>query len=188
MSKINKDEAPEAKPQEAEIIEELPASERGPVEELEAALKAEKDRYLRLAAEFDNYRKRITREREGLYCDIRSDTIKQLLPVYDNLSRALDQECADDAFYKGVALTMTQLKDILEKCGVTEIPAVGAPFNPDLHNAVMHVEDPAVGASTVTDEFEKGIHAGRQGHPVLHGEGRELVKSKTTGLTYLGGT
>jgi molecular chaperone GrpE len=160
MSKTKKDEAPEEKPLDAEIIEELPAPEVNPIEELEAALRAEKDKYLRLAAEFDNYRKRITKEREALYGDIRSDTIKQLLPVYDNLARALDQECADDAFYKGVALTMAQLKDILEKCGVTEIPAVGAPFNPDLHNAVMHTEDPALGASTVAEEFEKGFMLG----------------------------
>ena len=158
MSKTNKDEAPEVKPLDAEIVEELPAP--NPAEELETALRAEKERYLRLAAEFDNYRKRVTREREALYCDIRSDTIKQLLPVYDNLARALDQECADEAFYKGVELTMAQLKDILDKCGVTEIEAVGAPFNPDLHNAVMHVEDPGLGTSTVAEEFEKGFMMG----------------------------
>jgi molecular chaperone GrpE len=67
------------------------------------------------------------------------------------------QECSDEAFYKGVEMTMAQLKDILQKCGVTEIPAVGEPFNPDLHNAVIHVEDPAYGASTVAEEFEKGF-------------------------------
>ena len=160
MSKAKKDEAPEEKTLEAEIVEDIPAPEPDPVKELEAALKAEKDKYLRLAAEFDNYRKRVTKEREALYTDIRSDTIRQLLPVYDNLSRALSQECADEAFYKGVEMTMSQLKDILGKCGVTEIPAVGAPFNPDLHNAVMHVEDPALGASTVAEEFEKGFMCG----------------------------
>lgn len=160
MSKAKKDEMPEEKPLEAELVEETPAPETSKNEELETALKAEKDRYLRLAAEFDNYRKRSIKEREALYDDVRSDTIKKLLPVYDNLSRALCQECSDDAFFKGVEMTMTQLKDILQKCGVTEIPAVGEPFNPDLHNAVMHVEDPALGTSTVAEEFEKGFMIG----------------------------
>ncbi|SHI19184.1 molecular chaperone GrpE [Sporobacter termitidis DSM 10068] len=160
MSKAKKDEAPEEIPLEAEIVEETPAPETSKTEELETALKAEKDKYLRLAAEYDNYRKRSIKEREALYDDVRSDTIKKLLPVYDNLARALSQECSDDAFFKGVEMTMAQLKDILEKCGVTEIPAVGEPFNPDVHNAVMHVEDPAFGASTIAEEFEKGFKLG----------------------------
>ena len=160
MSKAKKDAAPEETPLEAQAAQELPTPEANPVEELETALKAEKDKYLRLAAEFDNYRKRVAKEREALYSDIRSETIAKLLPVYDNLSRALNQECADGAFYKGVELTMAQLRDILEKCGVTAIDSVGQPFNPGLHNAVMHVEDPALGPSTVAEEFEKGFMLG----------------------------
>jgi molecular chaperone GrpE len=164
MSKAKKDEAPEEKPLEAEIVQD-PASgevspEVNPAEELETALKAEKDKYLRLAAEYDNYRKRSMKEREALFDEVRSDTIAKLLPVYDNLLRALKQECTDEAFYKGVELTMAQLKEILQKCGVTEIPSVGETFNPDLHNAVMHVEDPSLGASTVAEEFEKGFMLG----------------------------
>lgn len=155
MAKLKKDEIPEEKPLEADIVEEAPGV--SPAEEFEAALKAEKDKYIRLAAEYDNYRKRSMKERESIYNDVRSDTISKLLPVYDNLARALTQECSDESFYKGVEMTMTQLKDILQKCGVTEIPAVGEPFNPDLHNAVIHVEDPAFGASTVAEEFEKGF-------------------------------
>lgn len=155
MAKLKKDEIPEEKPLEADIVEE--AQGVSPAEEFEAALKAEKDKYIRLAAEYDNYRKRSMKERESIYNDVRSDTISKLLPVYDNLARALTQECSDESFYKGVEMTMTQLKDILQKCGVTEIPAVGEPFNPDLHNAVIHVEDPAFGASTVAEEFEKGF-------------------------------
>ena len=158
MSKAKKEEMPEEIPLQAEIVEESP--EISQVSELEMALKAEKERYLRLAAEFDNYRKRSIKEREALYSEIRSDTIVKILPVYDNLARALNQACADDAFYKGVEITMAQLKDILQKCGVSEIPAVGAPFNPDLHNAVIHVEDPAYGTSTVAEEFEKGFTLG----------------------------
>jgi molecular chaperone GrpE len=131
-----------------------------PVEELEAALKAEKDRYLRLAAEYDNYRKRTLKEREAIYSDAQSDTIRELLPIYDNLARALKMECQDAAFYKGIELTMAQLMEIFEKLGVTEIPAVGEPFNPDYHNAVMHVEDPSLGESIVAEEFQKGFKLG----------------------------
>jgi molecular chaperone GrpE len=158
MAKAKKDETPQEKPLEAEIVEEAP--EVSPTDEAEAALKAEKDKYLRLAAEYDNYRKRSIKEREAMYSEIRSDTIVRLLPVYDNLARALSQECSDEAFYKGVEMTMAQLKDILQKCGVTEIPAVGQPFNPDRHNAVMHVEDPALGEAIITEEFEKGFMIG----------------------------
>jgi molecular chaperone GrpE len=157
-TKQKKDETPEEKPLAAEIVEEVPEASR--TNELEAALLAEKEKYLRLAAEYDNYRKRSVKEREAMFGDILSDTIAKLLPVYDNLARALSQECTDEAFYKGVDMTMTQLKEILQKCGVTEIPAVGEPFNPEVHNAIMHIEDPAYGASTVAEEFEKGFTLG----------------------------
>lgn len=158
MAKTKKEEVPKEVPLEAEIVEE--ALEVSPTEELETALKAEKDKYLRLAAEYDNYRKRSIKEREAIYSDVRSDTIVQLLPVYDNLTRALSQECTDEAFYRGVEMTMTQLKNIMQKLGVTEIPAVGEPFDPDRHNAVMHVEDPAFAEATVAEEFEKGFMIG----------------------------
>jgi molecular chaperone GrpE len=159
MAKTKKDDLPEEeKLLTAETAEEAP--EIAPLEELDTALKAEKDKYLRLAAEYDNFRKRSIKEREALYTDIRSDTISQILPVYDNLSRALSQECSDGAFLKGVEMTMTQLKDILQKLGVAEIPAVGEPFNPELHNAIMHVEDPALGEGMVAEEFEKGFMLG----------------------------
>lgn len=149
-------ETPET-PESSEVQETQPVS---PVEELEAALKAEKDKYLRLAAEFDNYRKRTLKVRETIYSDAQSDTIKELLPIYDNLARALKTECQDASFYKGIELTMAQLMEILEKLGVTEIPAAGEPFNPDYHNAVMHVEDPALGESVVVEEFQKGFKMG----------------------------
>ncbi len=158
MAKAKRDETPEEKPLEVEIVAE--STEVSPLDELEMTLKAEKDKYLRLAAEYDNYRKRSIKEREAMYCEACSDTIARVLPVYDNLSRALTQECADEAFYKGIEMTLAQLKDILQKCGVTEIPAVGEPFNPDRHNAVMHVEDPAYGEATISEEFEKGFMIG----------------------------
>lgn len=125
--------------------------------ETEAALKAEKDKYLRLAAEYDNYRRRSQKEKETTYSDGKADTVLQLLPVYDNLSRALKAECSDPNFYKGVEMTMTQLLGIFEKLGVTPIEAEGQPFDPAEHNAVVHVEDEALGENVVVEEFQKGF-------------------------------
>ena len=84
----------------------------------------------------------------------------KLLPVYDNLSRALSQECTDAAFYKGVEMTMTQLRTIFEKMDITEIPAVGEKFDPSVHNAVMHIEDDKYGEGEIVAEFEKGFKMG----------------------------
>ena len=125
--------------------------------ETEAALAAEKDKYLRLAAEYDNYRRRSQKEKETTYSDGKADTVLQLLPVYDNLARALKAECSDPNFYKGVEMTMTQLLGIFEKLGVTPIEAEGQPFDPAEHNAVVHVEDEALGENVVVEEFQKGF-------------------------------
>ena len=92
-------------------------------------LSAEKDKYLRLAAEYDNYRKRSAKEREKIYTEARTDAISKLLPVYDNLERALKMECSDESFYKGVEMIMTQMTETLNSMGVQEIPAVGEPFD-----------------------------------------------------------
>ena len=170
MAKKNHDKSPEVpeenlpNPEEAASASanEEPVSDGAAAEvaELEEALKAEKDKYLRLLAEYDNFRKRSQKEREALFNDVRSDTISKLLPVYDNLARALQQETTDEAFYKGVEMTMTQLKSILEKLGVTEIPAVGEVFDPARHNAVMHIEDESCGENVIVEEFEKGFMLG----------------------------
>ncbi len=125
--------------------------------ETEAALAAEKDKYLRLAAEYDNYRRRSQKEKENTYSDGKADTVLQLLPVYDNLARALKAECSDPNFYKGVEMTMTQLLGIFEKLGVTPIEAEGQPFDPAEHNAVVHVEDESLGENLVVEEFQKGF-------------------------------
>lgn len=127
---------------------------------LEAELAAEKDKYLRLLAEYDNFRKRSLREREALFSDIKSETILKILPVYDNLARALKQNTIDAAFYKGVEMTMNQLVDILKKLGVTEIPALGEKFDPACHNAVMHIKDDQYGENEIVEEFEKGFMLG----------------------------
>ena len=125
--------------------------------ETEAALAAEKDKYLRLAAEYDNYRRRSQKEKENTYSDGKADTVLQLLPVYDNLARALKAECSDPNFYKGVEMTMTQLLGIFEKLGGTPSEAEGQPFDPAEHNAVVHVEDETLGENLVVEEFQKGF-------------------------------
>ena len=129
-------------------------------EQLEAELASEHDRFLRLAAEYDNFRKRNQKEREALYTDVKANTIAELLPVYDNLERALAAECTDEAFYKGVEMTMNQLKAIFEKMGVSEIPAVGEKFDPNFHNAVMQVEVEGTESGTIVAEFQKGFKLG----------------------------
>lgn len=130
--------------------------------EADKAAAADKDKYLRLAAEYDNYRKRSQKEKEALYNDVKADTILKLLPVYDNLSRALGQGTEDKAFLKGVEMTMAQLEGILERLGVTPIEAVGQPFDAAVHEAVMHTEDDSVGENTVVQEFEKGFALGEK--------------------------
>ena len=123
-------------------------------------LSIEKDKYLRLAAEYDNFRKRSAKEREMIYSDARTDVISKLLPVYDNLERALRTECSDESFYKGVEMIMTQLMETLNNIGVQIIPAVGETFDPNLHNAVMSIEDPNLAPNTVAEEYQKGFTLG----------------------------
>ena len=161
-------ETPEAEPEEAQPQEkerrfgrkkegELKKKLEALKAEMDAALASEKDKYLRLAAEYDNYRRRSQKEKETTYSDAKADTVLQLLPVYDNLARALKAECTDPGFYKGVEMTMAQLMDILAKLGVTPIEAEGQPFDPAEHNAVLHVEDESLGENLVVEEFQKGF-------------------------------
>ena len=140
---------------EAEAAPEAAAEPAEPT--AEELLAAEKDKYLRLAAEYDNYRKRSQKEREGLYDMVKADTIASLLPVYDNLERALQNKSTDEAFFKGVEMIMTQLNDIFTKMGVTPIEAVGQKFDANFHNAVMHVDDDTKGENEIVEEFQKGF-------------------------------
>ena len=126
------------------------------LESLKDQVAGQEDKYLRLAAEYDNYRKRTAKEKESLWTDVKADTAGAFLPVYDNLERALKQDTADEAFKKGVEMTMNQLKEVLTKLGITEIPAQGQPFDPKYHNAVMHVEDEKYGENEIAMELQKG--------------------------------
>ena len=150
--------------------EELPQQEAAAAEPAEEAPKApevdekaaETDRYLRLAAEYDNYRKRSAKEREAIFTDVKTDTVAKFLPVYDNLVRALAQETADEAYKKGVEMIMNQFMDVMTKLGVTEIEAVGKEFDPEIHNAVMHVDDASLGENIIAEEFQKGFKLGEK--------------------------
>jgi len=139
----------------------LPATDGGDEKSgIEASLAAERDKYLRLAAEYDNFRKRSKLEKDMTYQQARVDAITRLLPVYDNLERALKMECSDEAFYKGIEMTMTSLDEILENMEVVQIKAVGEPFDPNRHNAVMSIENPELGEKIVAEEYQKGFMLG----------------------------
>ena len=151
---------PEAPEKEAEAA-------KAPAEptELEKALTAqaqEHDQYLRLAAEYDNFRKRSQREKDAIYQNAVADTAKKLLPVYDNLERALKNDTSDEAFKKGVEMTMTELVKILTGLGVEIFGQPGDSFDPSLHNAVMHTEDESLGENVIAQVFQKGFKIGEK--------------------------
>ena len=158
--------APEEKPEETSKPEaeakpeDAQKQELSEFEKAQQALAKEHDSYLRLAAEYDNFRKRSQREKDNLYTDIRAETVGKFLPVYDNLERALKQETADDAFKKGVEMTMTQLTGVFEKLGVTAFGEAGESFDPAEYNAVMHCEDENAGENTIVEVFQKGFRVG----------------------------
>jgi molecular chaperone GrpE len=116
--------------------------------------------YLRLAAEFDNFRKRTVKEKEASYGNGKADTLAKLLPVYDNLERALNQPTEDAAYKKGVELTMAEFEKIFTSLGVEVFGNVGEEFNPELHNAIMHTENPELGENTISMVFQKGAKIG----------------------------
>ena len=153
--------AEETAPDKQEVSEETPAEEKKPEEKsVSEEMALLNDKYLRICAEYDNYRKRTQKEKDNLYGDIRANVITSFLPVYDNLVRALAAETADDAYRKGVELIMNQFNATLEKLGATEIKAVGEKFDPAVHNAVMHVDDETKGENEVVEEFQKGFKLG----------------------------
>jgi molecular chaperone GrpE len=145
--------AEEEKKPEKTVEEEL----REQLENANNELKKQKDILLRTAAEYDNFRKRTEREKLALYADATSAVVAEFLPVADNLARALEQkECNVEDLRKGVEMVFSQLQAALKKLNVTEIGKEGEPFDPDLHNAVSHIEDENVGENTITQVFQKG--------------------------------
>ncbi len=154
MADENKEEVLET--EETEVLEE---NELTKEEELEEKLQEQNDKYMRLMAEYDNFRKRSQREKDARYADAIIDSIEQILPIGDNLERALQTEVTTEEAKKlkeGVEMIMKQFKETLTKLDVSEIEAVGNEFDPNLHNAVMHIEDETIDTNTVVEEFMKG--------------------------------
>ena len=130
------------------------------MEQLAKMVSDASDKYLRLAAEYDNYRKRTTKEKENTYADAKADTVKEFLGVLDNLERGLAQFDEGDPHRQGMELICRQFLAVLEKLGVTRIEAQGQPFDPQKHDAVMHVEDENVGENTVVEVLQQGYQLG----------------------------
>lgn len=147
-------------PQSPDPEEEAPPGGETPPAEEPDALAQQEEKYLRLCAEYDNYRKRTTREKEAAWATSRGETVKALLGVYDDVERASRQETADEAFKKGVQMILDNFKKALAGLGVEEIAALGQPFDANLHSAVMHVDDPALGENTVKEVFQTGFKMG----------------------------
>ena len=147
----------ETKEETAEETVTVTREQMEQMEQLAKLVSENNDKYLRLAAEYDNYRKRTTKEKESLYTDAKVDTIKPFLEIYDNLLRGIAQFEDGDSHKQGMELIAKQFLTVLEKLGVSEIEAEGQPFDPEKHNAVMHVEDENVGENTIVEVFQKGF-------------------------------
>ncbi len=142
--------------------ETVPEQEGAEVPGAEQLLAEAADKYLRLAAEYDNYRKRTAKEKESIWSEAKAQTVAAFLPVFDNLERALKQETSDEAYKKGVEMTMKGLQDALTGLGVELIPALGETFDPNRHNAVMHVDDGEAGENTIVEVFQQGFICGEK--------------------------
>jgi molecular chaperone GrpE len=151
------EKAPVTEEKPEEKSEQKPAGDKKPGAD---ALSAMNDKYLRLCAEYDNFRKRSQKEKDALYADVKANTMKSFLPVYDNLVRALKQNTEDEAYKKGVEMIMAQFKTTMEKLGVTEMDCLGQKFDPAFHNAVMHVDDEEKGENEIVEVFQQGFMLG----------------------------
>lgn len=120
------------------------------------------DRYKRILAEFENFKKRSSKEREGLYNSILSDVVEVILPVVDNLENASKVETSDENYKQGVELVLKQFKDVLKTKGVEEIKAVGETFDPELHEAVSSIQDDNLGEKEIAQEYRKGYKIGNR--------------------------
>ena len=164
MSKHKKD--PVMEPDEETVAQEETAAEASAetaaeeTDALRTELAAERDRFLRIMAEYDNFRKRSTKERENIYADVRADTVLRFLPVFDDLSRAVKLETGDETQRKGVEMIFTKLNEVLSGLGIQEIETLGKPFDPALHNAIMHIEDEELGEGEIVEELQKGFILG----------------------------
>ena len=161
-----KKETPQIPEEEIQVEETVETQEeQAPVEQVdpwEEKYNAERDAHLRVAAEFDNFRKRTIKEKEQSYGNGKADAVEKMLTVYDNLERALNQPTQDEAYKKGVEMTMNQLVGILSGLGVEIFGNVGDSFDPNIHNAVMHTEDDTLGENVICQVFQKGFKLGEK--------------------------
>ena len=142
-----------------EVIEEV-VEETAEVNPWEEKYNAERDAHLRVAAEYDNFRKRTVKEKEQSYGNGKADAVAKILPIYDNLERALNQPTEDAAYKKGVEMTMNELIKIFTSLGVEVFGEAGEEFDPNLHNAVMHCDDETLGENTIAQVFQRGAKIG----------------------------
>ena len=165
-AKAGAEDSPETGGEASEAAQETYTFTREQVEKMELAakqLETTKDQYVRLTAEYDNYRKRTAREKENLWQDAKADTIKAFLPVYDNLERAVNQAGSEDSPHKkGLEMIYQQVRDVLKNLGVCEIAAYHQPFDPERHNAVQHIEDEKLEENTVAQVFQSGFTLGEK--------------------------
>ena len=150
---INETPAEETTETTEEVVEVNPWEEK---------YNAERDAHLRLAAEYDNFRKRTVKEKEASYGNGKADAVAKMLPVYDNLERALNQPTEDTAYKKGVEMTMNELVKIFTSLGAEIFGNVGDEFDPNLHNAVMHIDSEELGENTIAQVFQKGFKIGEK--------------------------
>ena len=146
---VTEEKSPEEKKTKKKKSKEAEA-----LETCEAEKKELEDRYLRLMAEYENYRRRTQKERENIYPDAVANTLKELLPLLDNLQRALDTPCADENYLTGIKMIQTGFEEFLKTMGVETFGKAGDPFDPNLHNAVMHIEDESLGKNVVAQVFQ----------------------------------
>lgn len=153
----------EAKQETAQETFTLTKEQMEKMEGLAKALADEQDKYLRLAAEYDNYRKRTAKEKEAIYTDAKIDTIKSMLGVYDNLERGIAQYADEESPHRrGLEMVFKQFKDCLAKLDVKQMEAVGKPFDPEKHSAVVHVEDERYGENEVVEVLQQGFTLGEK--------------------------
>ena len=143
-------------------LEETPAEETAAEENYKEKYEQEHNNFLRLAAEYDNFRKRSQKEKDMSYTNGKADTLAKLLPVYDNLERAMNQPTEDAAYKKGVEMTMQGLVKIFADLGVEVYGEIGDAFDPNLHNAVMHIESEELAENTLSQVFQKGFKTGEK--------------------------
>jgi len=158
-----KNEKPRKEPKKKEKTYTLTREQMEAAELAARQLASVTDQFTRLSAEYDNYRKRTAKEKESIYQDAKADTVTAFLAVYDNLERAMQAGGDDESPHKkGLEMIFTQYKEVLLKLGVTEMEALGQPFDPNRHNAVMHIDDETLGENVVADVFQAGFMMGEK--------------------------